>query len=327
MRSGCRIGDYSPCPPTSADCPTNNMPSSPPSSLSVSIVLFESDAGLFRQTVDALALAIRDANEAGLLGDVRIAIIDNTEFEASREASCEEWDPSVATRAVVPRAQWRRISGQGNVGFGRGHNLALLDRATTGDFHLVLNPDAPLAVDALTVALRWMAIAPDAALVAPNARTEDDTPLFLCKRYPDAFTLLLRATAPRQVRQWFAARLARYELRDVVGANGEKRARDVPLASGCCMMLRTAALDGIDGIDGIDGMDRIDGFDPTFFVYFEDYDLSLRIARGGRWHIDYLPEMKLVHYGGHAAKKSWEHVRMFGAGAIRFFNKHGWKLV
>ena len=41
----------------------------------------------------------------------------------------------------------------------------------------------------------------------------------------------------------------------------------------------------------------------------------------------YLPDMKLVHYGGHAAKKSWAHVRMFGAGAIRFFNKHGWKLV
>ena len=79
-----------------------------------------------------------------------------------------------------------------------------------------------------------------------------------------------------------------------------------------------AALDAISGVGG---------FDPSFFVYFEDYDLSLRIVHGGRWHIDYLPEMKLLHYGGHAAKKSWAHVRMFAAGAIRFFNKHGWKLV
>ena len=309
----------SPEAPTTAALPSTSASaraSVSPSRLSVSIVLFDSDLGLFRQTVDALAIAIRHATDAGLAGDVRIAIIDNNGPEGSRND--EQWDPGVATRAVVPRAHWRRISGQGNVGFGRGHNVALLDRTTTGDFHLVLNPDAPLADDALTVALQWMAQAPDSALVAPNARTDDDAPLFLCKRYPDAFTLFLRAAAPRRVRRWFAGRLARYELRDVVGANGEKQARDVPLASGCCMVLRTAALDAIDGVGG---------FDPSFFVYFEDYDLSLRIARGGRWHIDYLPDMKLVHFGGHAAKKSWAHVRMFAAGAIRFFNKHGWKLV
>ena len=294
------------------------LPASP-SRLSVSIVLFDSDLGLFRQTVDALALAIRHSTEAGLVSEARIAIIDNDIPEGDRVD--QEWDPGVTARALIPLAQWRRISGQGNVGFGRGHNVALLERTLASDFHLVLNPDAPLADDALTVALRWMAQAPDSALVAPNARTEDGAPLFLCKRYPDAFTLFLRATAPRFLRQWFAKRLARYELRDVVGANGEKQARDVTLASGCCMVLRTTALDGLDGLDAMGG------FDPTFFVYFEDYDLSLRIARGGRWHIDYLPDMKLVHYGGHAAKKSWAHVRMFGAGAIRFFNKHGWKLV
>ena len=47
---------------------------------------------------------------------------------------------------------------------------------------------------------------------------------------------------------------------------------------------------------------------------------------GGRWHIDYLPNVRLVHFGGHAARKSVAHIRMFAAGAIRFFNKHGWKL-
>ena len=310
-----------PSSPTNPTTATTPLPASP-SRLGVSIVLFDSNLALFRRTVDALAIAIRHSTEAGLVRDVLIAIIDNDVPAGDRVDN--EWGPGAATRAVIPRAQWRRISGQGNVGFGRGHNIALLDRALTGDFHLVLNPDAPLAEDALTVALRWMSEAPDSALVTPNARTEDGAPLFLCKRYPDAFTLFLRAAAPRLVRRWFARRLARYELRDVVGANGEMQARDVPLASGCCMVLRTAALDDIDGIGGTRG---IGGFDPTFFVYFEDYDLSLRIVRGGRWHIDYLPEMKLVHYGGHAAKKSWAHVRMFGAGAIRFFNKHGWKLV
>ena len=283
-----------------------------PSSLSVSIVLYDSDPDQFRQTVDALALAIRHATDARLVGDVRLTIIDNNPDAAT--VVDEEWDPGAATRAVAPAGRWRRIAGQGNVGFGRGHNLALLDDATVGHFHLVLNPDAPLAEDALTVALQWMRDTPDSALVAPNARTTLDAPLFLCKRYPDAFTLLLRAAAPSSIRRWFAARLARYELQDVVGRNAEHAARDVPLASGCCMLLRREAVAATGG------------FDPSFFVYFEDYDLSLRIVRDGRWHIDYVPAMKLVHFGGHAAKKSAAHIRMFVGGAIRFFSKHGWKL-
>lgn len=293
------------------------MPSIPPR-LSASIVLYDSDLVLFRQTVDALASAIRHASGAGLLGDAHVAIIDNV---ANGPRADDEWDPGVAARAIAPAVRWRRIAGHGNVGFGRGHNLALFDRRSPGDYHLVLNPDAPLADDALTVALAWMRDMPDCALAAPNARTALDAPLFLCKRYPDAFTLFLRAAAPPGLRRWFAARLARYELHDVVGRNGERQARDVTLASGCCMLLRRQALEELAARDGLGG------FDPSFFVYFEDYDLSLRIVRGGRWHIDYLPAMKLVHFGGHAAKKSWAHIRMFSSGAIRFFNKHGWKLV
>ena len=283
--------------------------------LSASIVLYESDVELFRQTVDALAVAIAHATDSGVVGDVNVAIVDNG--APGGDAIDDEWDPGVSTRAITPTTRWRRIAGQGNVGFGRGHNLMLLDPDAAGDFHLVLNPDAPLAADALSVGLQWMRDTPDCGLVAPNARTPLDAPLFLCKRYPDAFTLLLRAAAPALVRRWFAGRLARYELHDVVGRNGEAQARDVTLVSGCCMLLRRRAL----------GDDAVRGFDPSFFVYFEDYDLSLRIVRSGRWHIDYVPAMKLVHYGGHAARKSGAHIRMFAAGAMRFFNKHGWKLV
>ena len=293
--------------------------------LSVSIVLFQSDRDLLRQTIDSLAHAICHATEADLLGNVSVTLVDNdgrkgdavtTECGpgAAIHAVTTEYDPGVAIHAVTTATMWRRIAGQGNVGFGRGHNLVLLDNPILGDFHLVLNPDALLAVDALTRALEWMRDTPDCALVAPNARDTDDAPLFLAKRYPDALTLFLRAAAPQRLRTAFAQRLARYQLQDVVGTSGERQARDVTLASGCCMLLRREPLAATGG------------FDPAFFVYFEDYDLSLRIVHGGRWHIDYLPNVKLVHFGGHAARKSVAHIRMFAAGAIRFFNKHGWKL-
>ena len=170
-------------------------------------------------------------------------------------------------------------------------------------------------VSALLILVAAYFISILAALVAPFAAGPDGAPQFLCKRYPDVLTLKLRAAAPRFLKRWFAGRLARYELRDIVGAAAERAASGVPLASGCCMLLRREVVE------------RTRGFDPAYFVYFEDYDLSLRLAANGASRIDYLPSMRIVHFGGNAAKKSLKHIRLFAAGAVRFFNRHGWKFV
>jgi GT2 family glycosyltransferase len=278
-------------------------------SLSASIVVFDSDRTLLRRTLESLANAIAHAAAAELVASARITIVDNA---AAAGAIVEEaYLPDFAVPAATT---WRRIAGQGNIGFGRGHNLVLLGSgAASMDMHLALNPDALLAADALTVGLAWMRVTPACGMVAPNGVGPDGAPLFLCKAYPDVLTLLLRAVATAAFRRRFAARLARYELRDKVGAMADRVALGVPLASGCCMLLRREAIR------------YANGFDPAFFVYFEDYDLSLRLTQGGKWRIDYLPAMRLEHFGGNVARKSWAHVRLFAAGAIRFFNKHGWK--
>ena len=82
-------------------------------------------------------------------------------------------------------------------------------------------------------------------------------------------------------------------------------------ATGACMFVRA------------DMFHLVNGFDPDFFLYFEDYDLSLRAARLTR--IAYVPAVKVVHHGGHAARKGLHHIRLFVSGAARFFNKHGWR--
>ena len=299
-------------------------------SLSASIVVFDSDPELLRRTLESLATAIVDARRAGLLGSARITLVDNG---APAGTMVDEAFAAAPQFSGETGMVWRRIAGQGNIGFGRGHNLAMHDgiisrrtslgprlrgddkggRVTDADIHLVLNPDALLAADALTLGLAWLRDTPACGMAAPYGAGPDGAPLFLCKRYPDLLTLLLRAAAPAALRQRFARRLARYELRDIVGERGERPAEGVPLASGCCMLLRREALQ------------HANGFDPSYFVYFEDYDLSLRLAHGAGWRIDYLPRMRLVHFGGNAARKSWRHVRLFAAGAIRFFSRHGWK--
>ncbi len=95
--------------------------------------------------------------------------------------------------------------------------------------------------------------------------------------------------------------------------NGDdSEAVDVELVSGCCMFLRTqdAKAQG--------------AFDETFFVYFEDFDLSITMRRVGR--VVYAPSINIIHHGGNSAKKGFNHILLFARSAFRFFNKHGWKL-
>ena len=184
---------------------------------------------------------------------------------------------------------------------------------TGGDYQLVLNPDVELASDALVNAIRWLDANPGVVAVAPAVTRPDGAPDFLCKRYPAVLDLLLRGFAPRFVRRLFRKRLERYELRDVIDPASDKPVRGVPLMSGCCMLVRRKAIDATGG------------FDPKFFLYFEDYDWSVRLNKIGQ--TAYLPAFRVVHHGGGAARKGWRHIGWFVRSAFRFYHKHGWRFV
>jgi GT2 family glycosyltransferase len=132
---------------------------------------------------------------------------------------------------------------------------------------------------------------------------------YLCKRYPSVWVLFLRGFAPAFMRRRFAATVSDYEMRDVIG---ETFVGNIPLASGCFMLARTALLE------------RVGGFDPGFFMYFEDYDLSLRVGRESQ--VAYVPRARIVHHGGDAARKGPRHIAWFVRSAWRFFTRHGWRI-
>jgi GT2 family glycosyltransferase len=68
---------------------------------------------------------------------------------------------------------------------------------------------------------------------------------------------------------------------------------------------------------------RLGGFDPRFFMYFEDYDLSLRLGRESQ--VAYVPSARIVHHGGEASRKGVRHIAWFVGSAWRFFARHGWR--
>ena len=69
----------------------------------------------------------------------------------------------------------------------------------------------------------------------------------------------------------------------------------------------------------------VEGFDERYFLYFEDFDLSLRLGRLGK--LLFAPQVRIVHHGGYAARKGWRHLQMFMRSGLRFFNQHGWRWI
>jgi GT2 family glycosyltransferase len=270
-------------------------------SLSVSIVTYAPDPVRLRETLRTLSAALAGAHAKGTLGNAELALVDNgpgSEHRALLETLLRE--------EVRARAAWGIFSGQGNVGYGKGHNLAL--RASQAEFHLVLNPDVALEPDALHEALLYMAVNSDVAILAPQARDASGELLHLCKRYPSALDLLLRGFAPALVKRWFRARLERYEMRELPADEPRK---GVAIVSGSFMFCRRKLIA------------EIGGFSESFFLYFEDFDLSLRAAARGA--LARVPSVRITHHGGNAARKGWRHVGLFARSAITFFNRHGWK--
>jgi GT2 family glycosyltransferase len=66
--------------------------------------------------------------------------------------------------------------------------------------------------------------------------------------------------------------------------------KDTAWITGCTMLIRSKVIREI-------GM-----FDPRFFAYYEDVDLSLRMKKHG-YGLRYLPESKIYHVAGGSSKK------------------------
>jgi GT2 family glycosyltransferase len=268
--------------------------------LSATVVTYRPDIAVLERSIASLAVAVLRAREVGLVSQAVLYIVDNGPADALGPIA--EAAKSFATAGTL-----EILHGHGNVGYGCANNLVLprLD----SDAHLVMNPDVELDRDTLIAAVEELQVDQRIGAVAPAVRGPLGERQYLCKRYPSVWVLFLRGFAPAFVRKWFSAPLDRYEMRDLAD---DRAAVPVPLASGCFMLVRTALFR------------RVGGFDPRFFMYFEDYDLSLRIGRHGQ--VAYVPQARIVHYGGEASRKGLRHVAWFVRSAWRFFAIHGWKI-
>ena len=252
--------------------------------------------------IDSLLTSIEKLSDSQAKISVTICIIDNSDEQDSLSSFFREQQELFERNSIV----FRYFSGHGNVGYGAAQNIAI--SVIDSDLHLMLNPDVTVEEDAFAEAVKVFENNRSVVMLSPRAENNLGKKQYLCKRFPTILTLLIRGFLPKFFQRPFKKKLERYEMRDLSEVNLTER---ILLISGCFMLVDTKVLQ------------EVGGFDERYFLYFEDFDLSLRIGRlGGLVHS---PNVRITHEGGNTAKKGATHVWYFIKSGIRFFNKHGWR--
>ena len=194
-----------------------------------------------------------------------------------------------------------------NLGFGRGHNLALKELAgVDAPYHLILNPDIMFDVDALGRLADVMDSNPDVGLVMPKVLYPDGRNQYLCKLLPAPIDLALRRFLPGPLKRVVQKRIASYDLRHL----DYDAPAYVPSLSGCFMFARRSVLEAVGG------------FDERFFLYMEDVDLCRRMLAISR--LLYWPGVTVEHVHQMGSYRSRKLLFLHIRSAIQYFNKWGW---
>ncbi|SDO15090.1 N-acetylglucosaminyl-diphospho-decaprenol L-rhamnosyltransferase [Klenkia soli] len=203
-------------------------------------------------------------------------------------------------RAAAAHPHVRVLHTGGNVGYGAAVDAGLA--GATGRYALVANPDVELGPgsvdDLLAAARRW----PRAGAVGPAIRTPDG------ELYPSARDLPSLSTgAGHAALGWIWPAnpwTARYRRE-----REAPRERTAGWLSGSCFLL------------DLEAYRAVGGFDPGYFMYFEDVDLGERLGRAGYLNV-YAPSAVVVHEGGHATRRQPHRMaRVHHTSALRYLSR------
>lgn len=206
---------------------------------------------------------------------LRVVLADNGSVDGAPE------------RAAQHTAGVRLLRIGENVGYGTAANRAIAELGPEVGWVVVANPDIewdPGALDELLEAAdRW----PRAGALGPLIREADGSV------YPSARLLpsLGRGIGHAVLGPLWHGNPWTRSYRQAGAAAAAPRERTAEWLSGSCLLLRRAAFESVEG------------FDPRYFMYFEDVDLGDRLGRTG-WLSVYVPSAAVTHLGGHATSRA-----------------------
>lgn len=188
-----------------------------------------------------------------------------------------------------------------NLGFGKGHNacLPLLD----SEFHFVINPDITLQSDVLTEMAQYLQAHPDVAMATPAMRFPDGRAQHTAKRKPTFLGLLARQLPGKM--------LAKHETHYLMLDEDLSAPREVEFCSGCFFAMRTQVFCGMGG------------FDPAYFMYVEDADITQKALQYGK--AVFLPQFFVTHAWHRDARRKVKNFVWQIRSMLRYWHKWGFR--
>ena len=170
-----------------------------------------------------------------------------------------------------------------NLGYGGGANLGI--SATDSAYVLLLNSDTLVPEGAVERLCACLSSQPRAAVSGPQLLLLDGRPQVSCFPFPGTLAWLIENKPLSTI----AKRLP-WLRRSAISLFPPAASAAVPWVLGAALLLRRTALD------------QVGGFDENFFMYYEEVDLSRRLARAG-WSTWFVPEAEIYHLGGASTSK------------------------
>ncbi|MFV5698710.1 glycosyltransferase [Flavobacterium sp. ZT3R17] len=244
---------------------------------------------LYRNDITMLQNAIKSILKTGRMD--KLFLLDNS--------------PTDELKILATDSRIEYIHNPANPGFGASHNLAI-QKAMTLDskYHFIVNPDIYFEGDVVTPMVDYMANDITIGMMMPQILNEDGTIQNLPKLLPNPFSILKRKIKkPVRAYQKF---INEYELRKVP----KDIIYNAPVLSGCFTLLN------------LDAIKKVGMYDDSFFMYFEDWDLSRRMHQ--QYKTIYFPKVSVVHEYESGANINKKLFKIFVNSAITYFNKWGW---
>ncbi len=188
-----------------------------------------------------------------------------------------------------------------NLGFGASHNIVLQNAINNNvPYVFVINPDIHFYQDVSVPILEYMDANIEVGLLMPNILKNDGSRQNLPKLFPTPFLAIARKF------RVFNSLVADYEFENLaINALFES-----PNISGCFTVIRTEIFKKI-------GM-----YDPQYFIYFEDWDLSLRTFF--KYKTVFFPQVSIYHSSSSGNNRSLKKSFHKACSFVKFFNKWGW---
>lgn len=192
------------------------------------------------------------------------------------------------------------IKSERNLGFGAANNLGA--KNTKGDYLLFLNPDARVEQGSVAKLAEYLDRNKETAVVGPKLQNNDGSLQREMAYFPTLFSQIL-----------ILLRLHRLSFfsKFVYPDFDYNKTQEAEHLMGAALMIRRKIFE------------EVEGFDPNFFLWFEETDLLKRI-KDREYKIVYLSDAVVTHLVGQSTKKiPWFRKQtIWNKSLLYYFSKH-----